>query len=129
MANVIELHLGEPLPLLNVWQRWHWRRRKRFTQRIGFELFLQVRALEKRPPLARCKVTITRKSTGTPDWDGLIPKAALDCLVRRTSTNPCGLNVIEDDNPACILELKVIPERVAKREQQGTTILIEEVTD
>ncbi len=119
--------LSEPTILLNKLIRMHWTQRKRH----GKELAWKVRDAVKPPktPLARCEVYIRRYSTSLPDWDGLYGgcKPLLDCFVVPTKRNPHGLGFIEDDNPACIIKLDVIPIRTKHRADQRTEITIREV--
>lgn len=121
---MIRLVLSEPTPLLNVWQRWHWRTRRDYTRRVRLELRAQL--IPPKVPLAKCHVVIKRHSVGLPDWDGLFAsaKAPLDCLVVKTAKNPHGLGFIEDDNPKCIITLTVTPVQVKRRADQITEIFV-----
>ena len=123
------LTLSEPTPLLNVWQRWHWRKRREYTRQCRIEL--RGQGIPPREPLARCHVVINRYSTGLPDWDGLFAsaKAPLDCLVVQTEKNPHGLGYIVDDNPKCILTLTVKPVQVKSRAEQRTEIIVTPASD
>ncbi|WP_272962296.1 hypothetical protein [Alcanivorax jadensis] len=126
---MIRLTLSEPTPLLNVWQRWHWQQRRRYTQHVRLELRSQI--IPPKEPLARCHIEIKRYSIGLPDWDGLFAsaKAPLDCLVVQTKQNPHGLGIIEDDNPKCVLTLTVKPVQVKHKAEQRTEIIVTPAND
>ena len=131
-GEVLTLRLGHPAPLMNVWTRMQWARKKKYMQQVAMEFHIQLRQMKrKREPIKRCRVIITRASTGSPDWDGLFAcaKAPLDCLVVPKKRNPHGLGVIVDDHMKCIESLQVLPVKVGKGEPEETIVRIEEITD
>lgn len=113
-------------PLMNVWQRWHWRVRGRYVADLS--MMIRSKVIPDGKPLQSCVVEIERHSVKLPDWDGLYASAkpVLDCLVVKTKRNPHGIGLIVDDNPACIRELMVRPVKVAHLHQQKTVIIIRE---
>lgn len=124
----LELILPEQTPLLNTWQRMHWRERQRVQERFAW---LVRKAIVHKPitPIENCTIIIERSCSGRlPDWDGLYGglKPVLDCLVVRTKTNPYGLNIIVDDSPKYIRKLIAIPKQ-CKREDHQTKIIIKEI--
>ena len=130
VSPLVEFHLTTKIPLLNVWQRMHWRKRKRYQETLAWE----IRAVLPYPlpgVLTRCLVVILRRSRPPlPDWDGLgaAPKALMDCLVVPSKRNPHGLGLIADDNPACVGMLVTLPAPL-KAMQHRTTVQIYEDTD
>lgn len=68
------------------------RERQRWQTLVRLEVFKAYRGL----PLKKAKVTLTRYSSGTPDFDGLVGsfKHVLDALV--------GAGLLIDDNPKVI---------------------------
>ena len=118
------LTLSDPTPLLNVWQRWHWRERGRYVARCRLEMRTQM--IPPKVPMEKCHVAIRRYSIKLPDWDGLFAsaKAPLDCLVVQSRQNPHGLGFIRDDNPNCILTLTITPVLVKHRNEQRTEITV-----
>ena len=107
---LVELSLYHELPLLNVWQRMHWRKRSAFTKKLAEEVFYRLPKVES--TIERCLIVIERRGIGRyPDWDGLTASAKplLDTLVTASKANPHGLNVIRDDSPACVGMLLVLP--------------------
>lgn len=78
-------------------------------------------------PFARAKVTIERRSVGTPDQDGLVGgcKDLIDALLPASKIHPCGLGIIRDDNPAC-MDLVVRGLKV-RRTEQCTVVVVEEL--
>ena len=53
-GEVLELRLGHPAPLMNVWTRMHWARKKKYMQQVAMELHIQLRKLRwKRKPMKR----------------------------------------------------------------------------
>lgn len=109
------LEVPDAHPLLNVWQRKHWRAKKAYIEGLSWLVSMSLRESGwkrwQTAPIARCCVLIERheKRPPAPDWDGLISKALLDCLVVRSKRNPNGLGVIEDDNPTCIEAYAMFP--------------------
>ncbi len=118
--------LDEPTILMNQYQRMHWAKRRRYMKTLAWK----IRDAAKPPhqPIQQCEVHIARYSTGSPDLDGLYGgvKGVLDCLIVCTTRNPHGLGFIQDDSPAHILKLDVIPVRVKKRFEHRTEITIRE---
>lgn len=124
MSTEIVIEIPEPTPLLNKWQRMHWRKRRDLTERFSW-LVRQALGYAPRYPIQYCVVVVERHSAGLPDWDGLYGglKPALDCLVRRTKVNPHGLGIIEDDSPKVIRSLQATPCK-SKRGEAKTIIRI-----
>lgn len=125
----MQFELPEATVLLNTWQRWHWRRRREYVERMAILIRASVGTIP-RQPITRCTVHIERHSAGLPDWDGLYGglKALLDCLVMRSTRNPHGLGIIRDDNPQVILDLKAVPV-ICKPGQGRTVVTITEVRE
>ena len=107
----------------------HWRKRRQIQERFAW-LALQDLGYKPKTPIQRCDVVIERHSAGMPDWDGLFgsAKIPLDCLVRKTKTNPHGLGIIEDDNIEVIRSLQVVPVKT-KRGEAKTVIKVMEVSE
>jgi len=109
------LEIGSVHPLLNTWQRMHWKEKKRYIEGLAWEVLAaaKVAGWQRRqtPPIGKCCVLIERheKKPPAPDWDGLISKALLDCLVVPSIHNPNGLGIIEDDAPSCIEAYAMFP--------------------
>ncbi len=130
---MVKFTIDEPTPLLNVWQRWHWAKRRKYTQELSKAIWIIWSTVSKHfypdfKTFKKCHVTIERHSAGLPDWDGLYGglKPLLDCLVVRTDRNPHGLGFIEDDNPNCIMTLTAKPIK-CKRKEGKTVVIIEQV--
>jgi len=109
----MRIELDGTTPLLNEWQRMHWRERKRCMESLAWRL-----AAARPPasgPVQSCVILIERRTRSgpRPDWDGLYGalKPILDCLVMPTRRNPHGLGVIADDSPDVVRWLGVIPGR------------------
>lgn len=118
--------LKQPTLLLNRWQRMHWSARRRYTTELAWRVRAGADQGPPATPLARCHVTVERRSVQLPDWDGLYGglKPLLDCLVERSQRNPHGLGWIVDDAPTCILSLTAMPVRVSRRVEAGTLVVI-----
>jgi hypothetical protein len=106
------LVIPKPTPLLNQWQRWHFRKRTRECQEWAWlvKAAMNGARLERPPPLKRCRIHVDRFSTQAPDWDNLYGglKPVLDALVVMTKRNPHGIGLIEDDNPAVVKALTAL---------------------
>lgn len=123
MTPLLEIHSARSLPLLNVWQRMHWRKRTQFTRELATEIAYTTRRPSE--PIDRCLIVIERRSTGRlPDWDGLTASAkpVLDALVVPSKANPHGLGIIADDNPDCVGMLLVLPEKRSPEQRHATWV-------
>ena len=110
---MIELNLpGQHLPLMNEWQRWHWRKRGNFIRSLAWSLKIAlqdegVHLCDGRYPLKRCRIRVVRfKQFGPlPDRDAMITKPVLDVLQPVSKRHPYGLGVIADDSREVITDL------------------------
>lgn len=140
-GRVIRFSLAAPTPLLNVTLRQHWQKRRRSDQGLAWAVKVAIMAGKQAippEPFQRARVTIIRRSTGTPDRDGLIGgvKGLVDCLLhpgpvrmvkgKPRALHPNGLGIVQDDDPAC-MELVVRAERVRSKAEIGTSVTIEEL--
>lgn len=107
MNNKLIIELDELLPLGNVWQRWHWSKRRNYMKTLSWIIFSKLPKLRDKTVIPKCKIKVTRFSSQEPDTDGLYTslKPLLDCLVVNTKKNPYGLNIIKDDKPSVIIQL------------------------
>lgn len=126
---LLDFSLPDTLPLLNVWQRWHWRDRKRFSEGLSWSVRAHLSEWFKgdKQPIERCLILIERRSKPPlPDWDGLAasPKALMDCLVVPSKRNPHGIGIIRDDNPTCAGLVLTLPEPLARGEIFKTRVRI-----
>jgi hypothetical protein len=122
-------------PLLNVTLRTHFRDAKRLQARMSGLLRMASQGRRPATPLQRARVTIERRSTGTPDQDNLVGgvKQLVDVLLvpqvlgvrGRKVRHALGLSFVVDDAPAH-LELVVRSVKV-KRADQCTVITVEEL--
>ena len=126
MKMKLKFEIPEPTPLLNVWQRMHWQKRRRVAKGFAWMVREALGPITVEP-MQKCKVTIERHSAGTPDTDGLYGglKPLLDAFVVCTKRNPYGLGLIRDDSPDC-MELEAIAVK-CKRNEGKTVIDILEV--
>jgi hypothetical protein len=86
---VFQLEL-EYAPLLNVFMRWHWRKRLRMSRDLGILLLSQL-GRRSEPLAGRPQLLVTRYSSKRPDQDSAGSKLWLDALV--------GLGWLKDDSP------------------------------
>jgi len=129
MGRVITLELASVTPLLNRTIRLHWSRRRKKRLALAWEV--KVAAMGNIPavPFARARVSVIRRSVGTPDHDGFVGglKDLLDVLQpHHEKRRPYGLGLIANDNPGCLV-LEPVAKRVGARVYQGTTVIIEEL--
>lgn len=105
----IVLTIPEATPTLNVWQRMHFRAKKRLMERYRMLVRMAIGKRWGEPPIERCVVRIERHHDRMPDWDGLYGgvKGLLDVLVVQSTRHPLGLGIIRDDSPKVIVELVV----------------------
>ena len=121
---MIEFSIAETLPTVNVLKRLHWAKVRQIRQRVC--RMVAEATIGKRPasPYTRCRVHIKRYSSQEPDVDAMptTAKILLDVLQPVSKRCPNGLGIIENDNSACIMELKVehVPKRIAR-----TDVMIE----
>lgn len=127
MTPALTFSLVSPLPLLNQWQRMHWRERKRFQKALSWEIGMIIPRGCRKVPMERCLILVERFSNPPlPDADGLgaSVKPLLDCLVMpHEKINPHGLGVIRNDNPRCIGATFTFP-RVRNNGDPGTLVSI-----
>lgn len=113
----IGIEIPEPWPLLNKWQRMHWRERKRVTERFSWLIRMAAAETlrELSGPIQLCSIHAERyhgrSRVHLPDWDGLYGglKPVLDCLIPRSARHPHGLGIIQDDSPLHIVCLHATP--------------------
>lgn len=140
-GRVICFDLAQPTPLLNVTLRQHWSRRRRKDKGLAWAVkvaILETKQAIPPEPFQRARVTIIRRSVGTPDRDGLIGgvKGLVDCLLhpgpvrmvqgKPRALHPTGLGIVQDDSPDH-MELVVKAERVRSKAEIGTSVTIEEL--
>ena len=114
---------------LNEWQRMHWANRSKHVKSWSHDIAaVTAHLLTGAKPLERARVTITRHGLKEPDTDGLYGgiKPLVDCLLPRSDRHPHGLGFVVDDSPQH-MELIATSERVGKRADQRTVVLIERV--
>lgn len=125
---MIEFEIPMRTPLLNVWQRMHWAKRKRLAAEMAKAISICLPKW-KRPgkPIKKCQVTVLRESTKRPDRDGLYGglKPLLDILQPPSKRHPLGLGIISNDNDDCIVSLTA--EHVAGKGQR-TKVTINELS-
>lgn len=95
--------LNSETPSNNVIKSMHWMkyRNLRMMWRIWVLSQGLGGSLPKEGPIDRAALVIERHCSGLLDWDNAYGglKPLLDCLVKKTSKNPQGLGLIEDDSP------------------------------
>ncbi len=120
---MIKFTIPKMTPLLNEWQRMHWRTRKQVNEEWMWWVRDQWCALpryEGELPLLKCTVHIERHNYGVfPDWDGLYGglKPLIDALVKN--------GIIKDDNQKVITQLTAKSVKCKKGEGK-TVVIIEE---
>lgn len=137
-GRVLSFELDRPTPLLNRTLRQHWSGRMRDQRALAWAIRVALQGQQlPAQPFRRARVTIVRRSAGTPDHDGLLGgvKSLVDCLLdpgpvtirngKARCLHPTGLGIVQDDSPAC-MTLVVQAERVPK-DRQGTSVTIEEL--
>lgn len=109
------LEIADAHPLLNKWQRMHWRERGAYAKGLSWMVSIAAREagimLGRALPIPKCCILVERheKKPPAPDWDGLLAKALLDSLVVQSKANPHGMGIIENDNPECIEAFAMFP--------------------
>jgi len=113
-------------PLSNEILKMHWAKRRKIMQDFHY-LIKQVMGFCKHAPIHKCKIHVNRYSARgrLPDRSGILGgfKLVEDVLIVKTKVNPCGLGIIQDDNPQCVLGLTADPIRCTT-EEVGTEIVI-----
>lgn len=129
MGRRIVIQLTSVTPLLNTVQRTHWAKRSKQRRALAWEVRVAAKGSIPAEPFARARVTVERRSIGTPDFDGVVGgmKALLDVLQPVSKRHPTGLGFIANDSPGCI-DLVPVALRVATRGEQGTTVIVEELS-
>jgi hypothetical protein len=125
-APVICFTLARPLPLLNRMLRTsHWTRSKE-RRALAWEIATKVPYWSRpQKPFRKAKVIVTRRSLREADEDNILVKHLLDVLQpMHPDRCPDGLGIILDDSKAC-LTLERRAERVARRSEQCTLVVIE----
>lgn len=121
--------IDRPILLLNRLLRLHWAARSEYTADLSSDVAAVTRHLPQcARPLCRARVTIVRYGIATPDRDNLYgaAKSLVDTLLVRSAKHPHALGFLVDDSPAH-LDLIVQAEKVSRRKEQRTTVLIERV--
>jgi hypothetical protein len=117
--------LAKPLPLLNVWERMHWRRKGKFKKDLAWEILALLGATPAQP-FERARIRVFRHSIFAPDQDNLIVKALLDVLQPPGKRHPYGLGVIAGDDPAHVT-CDIQHVFAQTRKAQCTEVLIQEI--
>ena len=114
--------------------RMHFRARKAAMEAIGWEVLAQISRqpgyASGRDPMRRCALEIAWASPAFYDWDGMFSglKPVLDTLVRRSGRNPCGLGLIVDDSPRCIVsQPRITPIETGRGGDRWLRVLVTEV--
>lgn len=117
--------LAAPLPLLNEWERMHFRAKGRHKTDLAWEI---LAALGRKPaqPIERAEVLVWRHSIRAPDQDGLIAKRLLDALQPASKRHPYGIGVIAGDDPARLV-FRIQHVRAKHRTDQCTVVVIREL--
>lgn len=112
VTDPITIDLSQAIPLQNVWQRWHWRRRGNYMKQLAWSVKAElmrtgVKLASPKYPLPRVTMAVTRynKFGPMPDPDGVIVKPLLDVLQPQSRRHPYGLGVILDDTEEVILDM------------------------
>ena len=116
---------GYVSPLLNTTLRTHFAKRRRENKALAWILRCAYPGALPATPLPRSIVHVVRRSTGSPDQDGLVGglKSLLDCLQPPSKRHPHGLGFITDDSPTA-MTLIADAERVRTASAKGMTIRI-----
>ncbi len=122
----IVFRLIAPLPLLNVWERLHWRTRGAFKKALAVEIFAELAGRIPSRPIQRAEVTIWRHSIRTADEDNLLAKSLLDVLQPSSKRHPYGIGVIAGDDPAHVVT-RFFQVKEKKREGQCTRVSIRDL--
>lgn len=127
--------LGDPLPLLNPMLRKHWSARRRELSALSRAVWEAVIVVpgQRLPaaPFKSAKITVVRRSVGSPDPDNLAAsvKPLCDVLQPLTPKRKYGLGIIINDGEACLGKgVEVHAERVAHKIEQCTVVMIEGLT-
>jgi hypothetical protein len=137
LGREINITIPEPTILLNQWQRMHWTKRKKYHEDLYWKIRIALKeegyspAVPLETPMAMCKIEIDRYSDGKADWDGMLGglKPLFDTLVVKSTKNPLGLGIIEDDNPDCILQCPVLRQHKSTRKAASTVVTITEILE
>jgi len=121
---MITLVLPLALKSLNQRQRMHWAALMRYRNQIALEVTAAFGGTRyfPRPPLKNVRISVCRHSQLPIDPDNLAAscKSLLDVLCVKSNRHPCGLGIIEDDNPD---QCKLVTSQA--RGKPTTTIIIE----
>lgn len=126
--NLISFALSRPTLLANTVLRMSWKDRMRHQRALSDEIASLVPHDPRRKPFQKAAVTIRRMSVGIPDHGAAHAgiKMLVDCLLVRSDRHPTGLGLCVDDDPAH-MTLNVECERVMKRAEQRTVVLVEKL--
>ena len=117
--------LAAPLPLLNAWERTHYRAKARHKVALAWEVLAAV-GTKPAKPIDRAEVLIWRHSVREPDQDGLIAKGILDVLQPASKRHPYGLGIIAGDDPAHLV-CRIQHVTAKRRADQCTRVVIREI--
>jgi Holliday junction resolvase RusA-like endonuclease len=117
----LSFELNELPPSLNVFMRWHYRKRASEFKRIENNCIKNILGRAPAAPLTSYQITFTRHTIRPLDIDNLVAsfKPVLDSLVRS--------GVIEDDKWCTTDNLKYKQEKVNTKMDQKISILINEI--
>lgn len=138
-GRTIAFELAKPTLLLNQVLRMHWSKRSRYQRALSWSVRMAIGSQVPATPFLRARLRIERHSVGLPDEDGAIGgyKSLIDCLLppgkpflrkmKWVLPHPCGLSIIADDNPGCLVADYPPPVRVGSKRDQKTVVLITEL--
>lgn len=115
-------------PSLNTYTRMHWRQQRALHVTWAQAIHAYAKYRPKGIPMARCAIFWTRCASRLMDWTNMIGglKPVEDALCPSSARHPAGLGWIEDDAPACVVEVKYAQLKVG-REERGLLIEVREV--
>ena len=121
----ITFRLDAPLPLLNRWERMHWRAKSKHKQELAREIWA-LTAGQVAAPLERAEVLVWRHSIREPDHDGLIVKSLLDALQPASKRHPYGIGIIAGDDSEHVT-CKIQHVTAKRRAEQCTVVVIRDL--
>jgi hypothetical protein len=125
-SELVEFVLPHATLLLNTLLRMHWTVRRKYQKSLAGEIAALTRDAAGHQPFDRASILVTRYCLQLADPDNLpsSAKCILDSIVVRSTRNPDGIGLIQNDTAAHIT-LEVRQVKVSKQAEQRTTVRIE----
>jgi hypothetical protein len=126
-----ELALDVETPSNNVIKGMHFHAYRKLRQQWQLMVLAGLKGRKPLQPIQQAFLVVERECAGSLDWDNAYGglKPLLDCLVVASARNPDGLGLIADDSPKHMPIPPFVRQKLGKRGQGKTRVLVYELEE